>query len=118
MKIKLLNTHQQTKSFARNQGLYGKEEWAIKIARKYCYLALDDKYKQPSDTSINELLTSEDWKMLLSPDISPEIIPSKIKKAIIPFDPSCLEEMVHNNPAIKSLIDSFELEPDDNTVPF
>jgi hypothetical protein len=108
----------ETQALNKDQGWYGKEEWAIKIARKYCYLALDDKYKQPSDTSINELLTSEDWKMLLSPDVSQEIIPSKIKKAIIPFDPSCLEEMVQNNLAIKSLIDSFELEPDENAVPF
>ena len=108
----------ETQALNKIQDWYGKEEWTIKIAKKYCYLALDDKYKQPSDTSMNELLTSEAWEMLLSPETSQEIIPSKIKKALIPSDPSCLEEMAQNNPAITKLIDSLELEPDDNTVPF
>ena len=108
----------ETQALNKIQDWYSKEEWAIKIARKYCYLALDDKYKHPSDTSMNELLTSEDWKMLLSPETSQEIIPSRIKKALTPIGSNCLQEMAQNNPAIKCLIDSLELEPDDNTVPF
>lgn len=108
----------ETQALYKIQSCYGKEEWAIKIARKYCYLALDDKYKQPSDTSMIELLTSEDWKMLLSQETSQEIIPSRIKKALTPFDLSCLEEMAQNNPAINKLIDSLDLESDDNTMPF
>lgn len=108
----------ETQALNKIQDWYGKEEWTIKIAKKYCYLALDDKYKRPSDTSMIELLTSDDWEMLLSPETSQEIIPSRIKKALTPFDLSCLEEMAQNNPAINKLIDSLDLESDDNTVPF
>ena len=93
---------------------FDKTEWAIKIFRKYCYLALDEKYKKPTDTSINELLASDQWEMLLNP----VFVPSRIKSPMPPSDPNYLKEIAQSNPAIKELVDSFELQMDDNVVPF
>ena len=62
--------------------------------------------KKPTDTSFHGLLASEDWKMLLTP----VDIPSRIKSPMPPSDPNYLIELTQSNPAIKELVDSFELE--------
>lgn len=37
----------------------------IKIARKYAYLFLDDKYKKDSDPSIEEMLRPKEWYVIV-----------------------------------------------------
>ena len=64
-------------------------ELKISIVRKYAYQALDDRYKQPTDTGMSNLPM-------------PQFFPS--------LDSMRLEDMVETNPALKELIDTFGLE--------
>ena len=105
---------EETKVINRFTDEVAKMEWALKICRKYCYLALDDKYKKTTDTSINKLLASDDWEMLLNP----VEVPSKIKSPTQTSDPNYLIELSQSNPAIRALVGSFELQMDDDAVPF
>lgn len=73
-------------------------ELQLSILRKYAYLALDDKYKLPTD------------------------IP-QIKIASPGFrecddTPEDLESVVKRNPALKGLVDAFNLEIEKNDMPF
>lgn len=90
------------------------DDLKIKTLKKYAYLALDQKYKLPTDTIMNELLTSEDWKLYLSH----EIATSKIDTVDSPSDPQYLKELIHTNPAFKNLMDAFNLEMDSEVTPF
>ncbi|MCR4603170.1 MAG: hypothetical protein K5683_06535 [Prevotella sp.] len=70
------------------------------IARKYGYLALDSKYRQPSDPDVSTiLLPNEDY--ITSSDNSLEH-----------DDAAVVEDMRGRNPAIGKLIDGFALEAD------
>lgn len=90
------------------------DDLKIKTLRKYAYLALDKKYKLPTDTIMNELLTSEEWKNYLSPKIAT----SRIAPENTPSDPQYLKELIHTKPAFRNLMDAFNLEMDSEVTPF
>lgn len=85
----------------------------INIARKYAYLALDDKYKKNSDPEIESILESKEW--FVEPIIK-EKAPNS--SALEPSDPSVLKEMMADNPAIEKLVGSFGLDVENNDLPF
>ena len=89
-------------------------EQSILIVRKYAYLALDDKYKLPTDTSMTELLSFVDL-IFRQP---PEYIPSRITNEMPSSDPSFLEKIMQTNAEVKKLVDDFELEIFEGDVPF
>ena len=85
----------------------------ITIARKYAYLALDAKYKKPSDPSIEEMLKPKGWY-----HIANEPKDKVEKKPEVVYDPSALREMMENNPALGKLVDSLGLGTDEDAMPF
>lgn len=95
------------------------DEWSnrtgrINIARKYAYLALDDKYKKPSDPDIEQVLQPKEWyiKDESKPIMPPPFFPMS-------QDPSVLKEMIDQNPELDKLIDSFGLDINtDSDLPF
>lgn len=89
-------------------------EQNILIVRKYAYLALDDKYKSPTDTSMTELLSLVD----LTFRQPPEDVPSKITNEMPPSDPSFLEKIKQTNAEVKKLIDDYELQIENGIIPF
>ena len=89
-------------------------EQSILIVRKYAYLALDDKYKLPTDTSMTELLSLVD----LTFRQSPEDVPSRITHDMSPSDPLFLEKIKQTNVEVQKLMDAFELEPVNGDIPF
>ena len=89
-------------------------EQSILIVRKYAYLALDGKYKLPTDTSMTELLSLVD----LTFRQPPEDVPSRITNEMPPSDPSFLETIKQTNAEVKKLVDDFELELVNGDVPF
>ena len=89
-------------------------EQNILIVRKYAYLALDDKYKSPTDTSMTELLSLVD----LTFRQPPEDVPSRITNEMPPSDPSFLDIIKQTNAEVQKLMDAFELELVNGDVPF
>lgn len=86
----------------------------IKLLRKYSYLALSPQYKLPTDTCMDEFLKSADFCQ----SAKPEIMIPKIVEPQPPSDPEYLEKMQVSNPALKKLMDEFDLEPDLEELPF
>lgn len=87
---------------------------AICMARKYAYLALDDKYKQTADPDIENIRHPEEniievGKMLME-------APARQEE---PSEPNlaALEEMMAQNPTLGKLIDKLWLKTDNNTLP-
>lgn len=66
-------------------------EARIKIARKYAYLALDDKYKQPSDPDIEMVLVPKRWFVEM------------------PI-PAMLKEMIAKNPSFEKLLGDYAID--------
>ena len=89
-------------------------EQSILIVRKYAYLALDDKYKLPTDTSMTELLSLVDLEFRQSP----EDVPSRITNDMSPSDPLFLEKIKQTNAEVQKLMDAFELELVNGDIPF
>lgn len=97
------------------------DEWddrnaRINVARKYAYLALDDKYKLSSDPDIEEVLQPKDWYIETILPKSKPMIPSA--EVTEPQDPSMLKEMISQNTALKKLIESFGLDVNEDNIPF
>ena len=85
----------------------------ITIARKYAYLALDTKYKKPSDPSIEEMLKPKGWYHIAN---EPK---KKVEEAPeVAYDSSALKEMMENNPALGKLVNSLALGTDEDALPF
>ena len=89
-------------------------EQGILIVRKYAYMALDEKYKNPSDMIVTEMFSLADL-IFRQP---PENVPSRITNEMPPSDPSFLEKIKQTNAEVKKLVDDFELEIFDGDVPF
>lgn len=89
-------------------------EQSILIVRKYAYLALDDKYKLPTDTSMTELLSLVDLEFRQSP----EDVPSRITNDMSPSDPLFLEKIKQTNAEVQKLMDAFDLELVNGDIPF
>ena len=101
-------------SLSNNSDDYIIDDLRTNILRKYAYLALDQKYKLPTDTIMNELLASE-GRIHYS---SPEIVPSRINIDNPLLDSQYLKELIHINPAFKNLMDALNLEEDSDEPPF
>lgn len=86
----------------------------ISILKKYAYIALDDKYKSPSDPPMDNLLVTED----LNPFTCLENIPTQENVPMPPSDPNYFERIKRTNAEVKKLMDDFELELFDGDVPF
>ena len=96
------------------------DEWddlnaRINIARKYAYLALDDKYKLSSDPDIEEVLQPKGWCVETILPKSKPIIPSDASEL---QDPSMLKEMIAQNTALRNLVDRFRLVINEDNIPF
>ena len=89
----------------------------ITIARKYAYLALDAKYRKPSDPSVEEMLKPKAW-YCLSSELKPEAKETVEEAPVIHNAPAALKEMIENNPALGKLINTLTLGTDDDTMPF
>lgn len=92
-------------------------EGRIRIARKYAYLALDDKFKKPSDPDIDEVLQPKEW-FIERPEAPKEV---NIPESPIPepADPAVLKEMMAKNPALEELARAFALDiKADSLLPF
>ena len=96
------------------------DEWddlnaRINIARKYAYLALDDKYKLSSDPDIEEVLKPKGWCVETILPKSKPIIQSDASELQYP---SMLKEMIAQNTALKNLVDRFGLVINEDNIPF
>ena len=89
----------------------------IHIARKYAYLALDKKYKKPSDPSIEEMLKPKEWYYIANEPIN-ESKDTVKETPMVNYDPTALKEMMENNPALGKLVNSLALGTDEDTLPF
>lgn len=86
-------------------------EKRIAIGLKYLYLALDDKYKKPTDEllinqlneSVERIGKTQFWHKSGKPAPEPNEYVNN------PDAPKILEEMIANNPAIGKLVNSFTL---------
>ena len=87
---------------------YDYRDGRIKIARKYAYLALDDKYKKPSDPDIEEVMQPKEWFIETPKAEKQTKIPESRKPE--PVDPAVLKEMIAQNPALEKLVGDFALD--------
>ena len=90
-----------------DEALFENVQQKTSIVRKYAYLALDRKYKQPTDSERLKFLASGGWPKITFPKIT-----SSAQKAtdMAPSDPLFLEKAQQTNPSVKSLMDVFGLE--------
>lgn len=77
----------------------------IRIARKYAYLALDEKYKEPSDPDIDEVLKQRYFFYETSDGEIQHV-------ASTPAGFVMLGDMMTNNPALEQLVSNLELAAD------
>lgn len=89
----------------------------ITIARKYAYLALDSKFKKPSDPSIEEMLKPKSWYYIAS-ELKHEGRETLEEAPLVKNDPEALKEMMENYPALGKLINTLALGTDEDTMPF
>ena len=80
---------------------YSYRNEALRVARRYAYLALDDRYKLATDGDIETFLKSGDWFL-------PEVIAQPDAPA-----PANIDEMVEMNPVIGKLVGDFELKAEE-----
>lgn len=79
-----------------------------------CAPGLSPQYKLPTDTCMDEFLKSADFCQ----SAKPEIMIPKIVEPQPPSEPEYLEKMQVSNPALKKLMDEFDLEQDLEELPF
>lgn len=94
----------KTLSEAKRDDFVDRQE-GIRIARKYAYLALDDKYKQDSDPDIEEVL-----KQRFIYHETPDGEIQHVAPDGFIFNP--LDEMMVSNPALEQLVNNLELAAD------
>ena len=90
----------------------------IKLARKYSYLSLDDKYKKETDPTIEEMLKPKHY-YIIAPMREPLTAePEKKEEIPIASDPALLDDIMEHNPAVERLVKDFELEMNTDELPF
>ena len=109
----IFNSPEYAEMVKQNLGEYDNFKAKMKVAMMYAYLALHDKYKQPSDPIVNEILTSK------LPDSVHKEEPEPINQAepTDSIDFTVLKEMIDQNPAIQTLVDTFGLDTGED-IPF
>lgn len=80
-------------------------ELQLSILRKYAYLALDDKYKKPTDMVIQDI-----------PHV--KVASPGFREFEDTPEAENLDSFVKSNPALKGLVDAFNLEMDKYEMPF
>lgn len=89
---------------------YEYREAAICVARKYAYLALDNKYKKLSDPDIETVLEPKEW-------FDETLVKQKnANDHNISTRSTILNEMMDNNPSIEKVVESFELDTKEETL--
>jgi len=101
-------------SLSNNSDDYIIDDLRTNILRKYAYLALNQKYKLPTGTIMNELLASE-GRIHYS---SPEIVPSRTNIDNPSSNLMFLEKIKQTNDKVKKLIDDYELLFENGDAPF
>ena len=90
----------------------------IKLARKYSYLSLDDKYKKETDPTIEEMLKPKHY-YIIAPMREPQTEePEKEEERTIASDPDLLDDIMEQNQAVERLVKDFELEMNTDELPF
>ena len=100
----------------------GYEQRMIDAIRKYAYLQLDERYRKPTDPSIEEMLKpkhrydDEEWaEVQETPTVQQKTEPVQSQ----PASPEMVKEMIDSNPSLAKLIDSFGLDVNtENNLPF
>ena len=92
---------------------YDYRQRMINIARKYGYLALDEKYKRSSDPSVEDMLKPKEWYSIVS-----EPKDNIEKERIEQYNLSRLKEMMAKNPAFEKLVEDLGLDLDNSNLPF
>lgn len=107
----------------------------IKIARKYTYMLLDDKYKKSSDPTIEEMLKPKEWYCIFRDEEWERMREQReLAKQNTDYDvpepansnPAWLKDVVAKNPALEKLLGNFgldintdsELPPFSTSLPF
>lgn len=90
----------------------------IRLARKYSYLFLDDKYKKETDPTIEEMLKPKHYYIIapMQEPLTAEL--EREEESPIASDPDLLDELISQNPAVERLVKSFELETNTDELPF
>ena len=99
-----------------DQDHYDYRAAAICIARKYAYIAIDNKYKKPSDPDIESVLKPKEWFI----DTAPKKSAEKTSRHMMPepAGSATLKKMMAENPAVEKLVEGFDLDAGDNSLPF
>lgn len=95
---------------------YELREAKIMIAKKYAYLALEDKYKKADGFDVDGILTPKEWFNESSPQ-------KNKKKTLEPSTPELvdselLKEMMAKNPALEELVGNLRLEAGEEILSF
>ena len=90
----------------------------IRLARKYSYLSLDDKYKKETDPTIEEMLKPKHYYIIEPMQEPLTAEPEREEESPIASDPALLDELIAQNPSVERLVKNFELEMNTDELPF
>jgi hypothetical protein len=90
----------------------------IRLARKYSYLSLDDKYKKETDPTIEEMLKPKHYYIIAPMQEPLTAEPEREEESPIASDPALLDELIAQNPSVERLVKNFELEMNTDELPF
>jgi hypothetical protein len=90
----------------------------IKLAKKYTYLSLDDKYKKETDPSIEEMLRPRDYYYIAPKSELIMVKSDEVNNSTELSDPAVLNDMVSQNPAVERLIKDLDLDMINDDLPF
>ena len=90
----------------------------IKLAKKYTYLSLDDKYKKETDPSIEEMLRPRDYYYIAPKSELIMVKSDEENNSTELSDPAVLNDMVSQNPAVERFIKDLGLDMINDDLPF
>ena len=90
----------------------------IRLARKYSYFSLDDKYKKETDPTIEEMLKPKHYYIIAPMQEPLTAEPEREEESAIASDPALLDELIAQNPSVERLVKNFELETNTDELPF
>ena len=90
----------------------------IRIAKKYSYISLDDKYKKETDPTVEEKFDPDYYYIIAFLQDLEALESEKEKESPIKSDPALLNEIITQNPAVERLVKNFELKINTDELPF
>jgi len=101
-----------------NAGLndYELRDAKMRIAKKYAYLTLEDKYKTVEGFNVDRILIPRERFIETAPKENKKMISEPTTPE--PVDPAVLKEMIENNPALEKLVGNLGLEAEEEILPF